>query len=121
MEGKNGTLIRGRGDIVHGRGRGNLALVDLTSMEGQRKRVCGPVMQQVGPDIRWETLEEASLMVGRKEGEHLQHQSGRQHVPRQGQAGDSFIVGVVSQGIHPDETVLEVAIRVVSRRGSDEI
>ena len=77
---KNQALFRGVRDVVHGKGRGDSALVYLVSAEGQRKRALGPVMHQVGPDIRWKmheegsTQEETSLMVGRKEGEHLQHQ-----------------------------------------------
>ena len=87
MYSKYGKLFRGEGDgdlvyegdrdVFYGRGRGNSALVYFVSMEGPRKRVSGPVMHQVGPDIRWKTFEEGSmqketsLMVVRKEGEHL--------------------------------------------------
>ena len=76
---KNGAFIRARGDMVHGEGGGNLTLIDLISTEGKRERIRGPVMHQVGPDIRWKTFaegttqEEASLMISRKKSKHLHH------------------------------------------------
>ena len=63
--------------MVHGEGGGNPTLIDLVSLEGKRERIRGPAMQEVGPDIRWKTFEEgtpqgeASLMISRKEREHL--------------------------------------------------
>ena len=36
---KNGALIMGVGDIVHGGGRGNLALINLVGAECKKERV----------------------------------------------------------------------------------
>ena len=44
MNGKNGALMRVEGDIVHGGGGGNLALINLVSTEGQGEREIGWVM-----------------------------------------------------------------------------
>ena len=72
MNGQNWAVIRG-GDIVHCGGGGNSTLIDLVGMESKRERVRGPVMHQVGPDVRWKTFEEGttqeerSLIISRKE------------------------------------------------------
>ena len=69
-DGENRALFRGGGDVVQGGGGGDLALVDLIGGEGQRHRVLGPVIHQVGPDISWQMLEKgtrkekASLLAG---------------------------------------------------------
>ena len=39
MNRENRALIRGRGDIVHRGGGGNLALIDLGGTEGKREGV----------------------------------------------------------------------------------
>ena len=44
MNGKNGALMRVGGDIVHGGGGGNLALLNLVGTEGQGEREIGRVM-----------------------------------------------------------------------------
>ena len=56
----NGAIFRARGDMVHGGGGGNPALVDLVGMEGKRVRIRGAVMHKVGPDVRWMTFEEGT-------------------------------------------------------------
>ena len=39
MNGENGAVIWGRGDIVPSRGGGNSTLIDLVNTEGKRERV----------------------------------------------------------------------------------
>ena len=58
--GKNGAFFRARGDIVHSGGGGNPTLIDLVSTEGKRERIRGPVMHEVGPDVRWKMFEEGT-------------------------------------------------------------
>ena len=64
--------------------------------------------------------EKTSLMISRKESEHLFHQGRRKHVTRQGQGGDSFISCIISQNIHLKKTVLDVSVRI-GGRSSDEV
>ena len=47
--------------MVHGKGKGNSALVDLVGTEVKRERIRGPFMHQVGPDVRWKMLEEGTM------------------------------------------------------------
>ena len=51
---------QGRGDVVHGKGRGYTAFKKLISMEGQGERAEGFVVHQVRSNIGGKTLQEDS-------------------------------------------------------------
>ena len=89
--GENGAVIRVRGDIVHSRGKVNLTLID--GHRGQeRESVRGPVMHQVGPDVRWKMLEVGTTQEKNKpddqqEGEQASLTSRRKEACHQTGAG----------------------------------
>ena len=60
MNGKNRAFCRARGDMVHRGGGRNLILIDLVGAEDKKERIRGPVMHQVGHDVRWKMLVEGT-------------------------------------------------------------
>ena len=48
--------------------------------------------------------------------EHLGHLGGRQHISREGKAGNGLIMRIVREGIHLKHMILEGAVRVIVGR-----